>query len=321
MTRRAQTTATATPSTPWGTCGQDVTEKFKPVRQVMREHGLDWNVSLQPLYLADGSEVPKNFATRRDSDGAILGVVGDRYTVLQNVDAFDWFDPFIESKQASIKTVGSFKGGRVIFIQAEVEIDPVEIVKGDTPIQSHMTLGHAHDGSLRVLGGFTPVRPWCINQLPMMKSSKSSKMLSMKHTKNVVLGLEAIRGIMDIHKAELNATAEQLRFLASKGVNQKSLEKYVTLVFSKEGKEQDKTKIVETIAHLFENGRGLGQSNMKNYYGMFNAVAEHLTWGAGRTVDNRLSSLWFGENHVLEQKAFQLAIDMASGKNIKVAGA
>lgn len=314
MTRQA-----AAPINPWGTLGNTVTTKFAPVEQVMREHGLDWEVNLEPMFLADGTLVDNNFVTRRSTDGAILGVVGDRYKPVQNIAAFKFFNSFVESKQASISTVGSFKGGRVLFIQAKVEMDPVEVVKGH-PMNSYITMGHAHDGSKGVLCGFTPVEMFCINQMPMLKKSSSSKLLSMKHTKNVVIGLEAIKGIMDIHRAELNATVEQYKFLASKGINRKTLEKCVTLIFSKEGKEpQDKTMIVEKIAHLYENGRGLGGSEMQNYYGLFNAITEHLTWDAGRTIDNRLTSLWWGENQALEQKAFQICLDMASGKQIKAA--
>lgn len=297
--------------TPWGDRGQAVNGKGKRVYDVMREHGLDWTVNLEPTFLEDGTMIPDSFVTRRDTDGAILGVVGKRYKPLQNVDAFGFFDSFVESKQAEIVVVGSFKGGRTVFIQAEVKVDPIEIVKDDI-IKSYITIGHAHDGTAKISAGFTPVRMFCINQLPMLKKSSSSKLLSMKHTKNASITLEAIKGIMNVHRQEFLATAEQFKYLARKGVTKKTLEKYVTLVFQKSDEdESDKQQVIDKITYNFEHGRGLGGKNMKNCYGMFNAVTEYLTWEAGRTVDNRLASLWFGENQRRAQKALDVAIQLA----------
>jgi hypothetical protein len=156
---------------------------------------------------------------------------------------------------------------------------------------------------------------FCMNQMPMLKRSSSTRLLSMKHTKNMQVGLEAIKGIMDIHTAEFHATADQYQFLASKGINKKSLEKYVTMVLSKgKGDERDMDKVIEPIMHLFETGIGLGAKNMHNYYGAFNAITEHLTWHVGRTEENRLKSLWFGEAQHLSQRALDVATQLAGGR-------
>lgn len=298
-------------TTPWGANGKEIKGRFKPVAQVMHEAKLDWNVSLEKLYTADGRIVPKSFATRRDDTKQILGVVGDRYKVFQNVDAFGVFDSFVQAKQASITTVGSFKEGRVLFLQAEVITDPIEIIKDDI-IKSYITLGHAHDGSLAILWGFSPVRMWCLNQLPKFKRASEAKIFRLKHTKNAELGIEAIKSIMDINRQEFVASGEQLKILAGKGIRKKDIEKYVKLVFMKDEKdERDMTKTVEAIEHLFETGLGLGTKATHNYYGLFNAVTEYLTWQAGRTVDNRLPSLWFGENQRVAEKALDVALKLA----------
>jgi len=65
---------------------------------------------LKDLQTVDG--VPVNHrATYRKSDGSILGVVGPRYTPLQNRDAFDWFQPFIDANECSIHTAGALSKG------------------------------------------------------------------------------------------------------------------------------------------------------------------------------------------------------------------
>jgi hypothetical protein len=66
-----------------------------------RKAGLDWEVELVPLVTADTQIQVTHRAVRRQTDGRILGVVGPRYTVLQNRDAFQWFQPFLDAKEAA----------------------------------------------------------------------------------------------------------------------------------------------------------------------------------------------------------------------------
>src|SRR5689334_622742 len=65
---------------------------------VIKEAGLDFNVSTEPLQTKGGIIVPNFFATVRQDTKAVLGVVGNRYTPLQNSDAFKFIDSVVGSK-------------------------------------------------------------------------------------------------------------------------------------------------------------------------------------------------------------------------------
>lgn len=80
-------------ATPWHKLGTRL-DAPPTVADGIRAAGLDWTVRLDPLQTADGAAVDA-FATRRDSDGKVLGVVGPQYRPLQNVDAFGFFDAFL----------------------------------------------------------------------------------------------------------------------------------------------------------------------------------------------------------------------------------
>src|SRR5690242_14308765 len=128
-------------ATPWHGLGQRL-ENPPTVADGIRAAGLDWHVKLEQCQLADGRPV-EAFATVRDSDSSVLGVVGPRYVPLQNVDAFKFFDAFLESKQAVLHTAGSLQKGRRVWVLAHVSGSATEIVKNDR-VDSFILLSNGH---------------------------------------------------------------------------------------------------------------------------------------------------------------------------------
>lgn len=53
-----------------------------------------------------------HFAVCRTSDNAFLGIIGSDYTPLQNEQALEWFQPFLDANEATLETAGNLKGGR-----------------------------------------------------------------------------------------------------------------------------------------------------------------------------------------------------------------
>ena len=288
-------------------------EKFLPVSEIIKQSKLDYEVGLEKAYLADGTQIPKCQVTRRKDNGTILATVGDRYNVLQNLEAFSFFQPWIDNKIAYIDNVGTLRNGAIIFIQAKVCIDPVEITKGDA-VESYINILNSHTGQTSIMPGYFPRRIFCSNQLPALKSSK---MLKVKHTVNCQVSLDKIHQIMDVANREFLTTTDDYKFLASKGVSKKDLEKYVKLVFKKESEpaeeETENTRILEKIEFLFESGRG-AKETPNTMFKLFNAVNEFLNYESGKSADSRLYSLWNGINFKTNQRALDVAMQMAHGK-------
>jgi len=282
--------------------------------EMMAKMGMDWEVALDDVYMTNGTKIPGSKVTYRTSDNKIFDVVGDRYTPLQNKEAFQWFEPFITSKSAKWENIGTLKDDKVIFVQAKVNIPEVEIIKDDK-VASYILLSHSHDGTLSVRAGFTGVRLFCTNQMPKLKRDKSSKLLKMKHTRNLNLAMDTVQQIMDVAKQEFIATTEQYKFLASKPVNKKDLERYVTLFVNKGDEDEDKNikRTFEKIEECFESG--IGQSSAtRNYWGLFNAANEMLNYHVGRSQANRIQSLWFGAGADQNELALDIATKMAKGE-------
>jgi phage/plasmid-like protein (TIGR03299 family) len=303
-------------ATPWHHLGVRLTdEDLYDWPRVCRKAGLEWNVELTPLVTADTQAKVAHRAVRRTSDGRVLGVVGPRFTVLQNQDAFKWFQPFLDAKEASLHTAGSLRDGARVWVLAKLNRDPLVIAAGDE-VEKYLLLSHGHDGSLAVRVGFTPVRVVCANTLALAHGSDASKLIRLKHTKDVLTNLANVREIVDAANAEFVATAEQYRLLARHSINQADLRSYVRRVLKVDDQEQISTRtanVIERIIDLFETGRGNDLPSVRGtLWTGYNAVTEWLSYERGRSQQSRLDSLWFGDSACLSRHALQVALDMAA---------
>jgi phage/plasmid-like protein (TIGR03299 family) len=199
-------------------------------------------------------------------------------------------------------------------VLAKLNRDPLVIAEGDT-VEKFILLSHGHDGSLAVRCGFTPVRVVCANTLAMAHGCDTGKLIRLKHTKDVLENLANVREIMNLANQEFEATAEQYRRLARRSINEADLRKYVKRVLKVEDGEQPGTRlqhIADEIARLAEAGRGNNLPSIRGtYWSAYNGVSEWLTYSRGRSDDNRLNSLWFGDSALTNRHALDVALDMA----------
>jgi phage/plasmid-like protein (TIGR03299 family) len=279
-----------------------------------KKAGLDWEVELVPLVTADTQAQVTHRAVRRTSDARVLGVVGHRYAPLQNKDAFAWFQPFLDAREAALHTAGSLRSGSRIWVLAKLNRDPLVIAEGDT-VEKFILLSHGHDGSLAVRCGFTPVRVVCANTLAMAHGSDASKLIRIKHTRDVLENLANVREIMDLANAAFEATAEQYRLLARRSINQADLRKYVRRVLKVKDDQEASSRLrnlMEEIEGLAETGRGNNLPSIRGtYWSAYNGVSEWLTYNRGRSENNRLNSLWFGDSALTNRHALAVALEMA----------
>jgi phage/plasmid-like protein (TIGR03299 family) len=277
--------------------------------------GLDWAVDTKPLFTSDGEKVTHR-ASYRTSDDRILGIVGPRWTPLQNRDAFEIFEPLVDAGDLTIHTAGSLRNGERIWALCQLNQDNNEIVKGDE-IAKFVLLSNGHDGKLAVHFGFTPIRVVCANTESMARDSKASQLIRVRHNRFVKENVQAVRDVMNLANQEFEATADVYRFLASRSVSTTDLEKYVKIVFDANKPEDEistRTKnILLKVTDLFESGKGNDLEGVRGtYWAAYNAVSEYLNYTKGRTSNNRIDSLWFGQNGTMNRKALDQAVALAS---------
>ncbi|MET3115396.1 phage/plasmid-like protein (TIGR03299 family) [Pedobacter sp. CG_S7] len=173
-----------------------IIEDYPTSAEAIRYAGLDYHVEKRPLFTYDTEnhtvdpetellvpeiEVPDFFATVRTDTEQVLGVVGNDYHIVQNVDAFDFFDSIIGGKDGILyETAGALsETGARIFITAKLP-DYIRVGRDDL-IENYLFLTASHDGYSSITAAFTPIRICCNNTLnAALKSATNS--IKIRHT-------------------------------------------------------------------------------------------------------------------------------------------
>lgn len=301
---------------PWHRLGRFIAPEEKlNSEQAIVAANLDWTVGTQPLFLADGTLAPANAVVRSDNN-AVLGVVGKDYQPLQNRDAFRFFDSFIESNQAQYETAGALREGKRIWVLAKINSD-LDVVKGNDTLSRYVMLSNSHDGTTAVRAGFTNIRVVCQNTLSIAHSSAASKLIRVRHGRNVKDNLDKVAEIMNLANREFEATLEQYKLLANREINSTDLEKYVKMVMIGEKKmEANKeagARILNRIIPLFEKGRGNDMPEIKGtFWAAYNSISEYLQYEKGMDEGIRMDSLMFGQSATILENALKVAVKMAA---------
>ena len=134
--------------TPWHRLGV-VTDNPLDSADAIGQAGLDWTVSVRPMVtFTDDNEteghlidIPNHFATVRDTDNAVLGVVGNRYTPIQNVECFNFLDNVLDDYDATYETAGSLDNGKVVWMLLNLNKD---IAVGDDVTIPYLLLSNRY---------------------------------------------------------------------------------------------------------------------------------------------------------------------------------
>jgi phage/plasmid-like protein (TIGR03299 family) len=118
---------------------------------------------VEPINGKRGVLMPNDYITYRTDTGDAFSIVGKNYEVIQNWEAFKFFDRVVGEKRAIFETAGSLGKGEVIFITAK--LPEHFIVGGVDVIDQYLLLTMGHDGTSAITAKFTPIRVVCNNTL------------------------------------------------------------------------------------------------------------------------------------------------------------
>ncbi len=192
---------------PWHGLGTEVTEAPTSA-DALRFAGLDWQVNQEPVFNSRGGIVKGYKANVRDSDGSVLGIVSDRYKVVQNADAFTFTDDLIGG-EVRYETAGSLREGKQIWLLAKL---PERRIAGDA-VEPYLCFVNSHDGGSGVKVCATPIRVVCNNTLSIALSS-AKRIWSLRHTENVHERLEEARDCLFRADEYMDGLAEYADYAA-----------------------------------------------------------------------------------------------------------
>ena len=292
---------------PWHGLGTMVQEA-PTSREALELAGLNWRVIQKALLTADGHLVPGFKANLRDSDNQVLGVVTDRYRVVQNEDAFAFTDALL-GEGVTYETAGSLKNGRRTWILAKLPQN--YIISGDE-ITPYLVFMNSHDGTGAIKAAMTPIRVVCQNTLNLaLKTAKRT--WSADHVGDIQGKMEDARYTLlyaDQYMKELGKAIDALRRIK---LSDRQVQEYIDALFplpenATEAQTKNMLRLKEDMKARYHEAPDLKDVG-KNGYRFINAVSDFATHSEPlRKRTNYKESLFARtvEGNVMIDKAYEL---------------
>jgi phage/plasmid-like protein (TIGR03299 family) len=192
--------------TPWHGLGAVLERPPATIAEAITASGLGWRVEREPIAVDRGAaatvddwweprceEIAGYYATVRQDTRAVLGIVGERYRIVQNEEAFRFVDQ-PPGSSLHFETAGSLNGGRRVWVLATL---PEHVEVGGDSVRPYVVLMNSHDGSTAVIAATTPVRVVCQNTLNW-GLERARQRFSIRHTEQISRRVHEARRVLDL---------------------------------------------------------------------------------------------------------------------------
>lgn len=317
-----------------------IIENYPTSSEAIRYAGLDYTVEKRNLFTYGDDttpeteddeivmewkvDVPNYFATVRSDTNEVLGVVGRDYEVVQNVDAFSFFDSIVGGKDGILyETAGALGKGERIFITAKLP-EYIKVGRNDL-IEQFLFLTTSHDGFGSITASFTPIRIVCQNTLNAALQHQTGA-IKIRHTANAHERLKQAHKLLGITN-QLGAEMEQIfNQWAKVKITDKQVKKLVQMAMApnKETLENLKKGRVDEFSSVFTNTVDkvleYGQTNHTQQmettkgtlFGAYNSVTGYFQNVKNyKTDETKFSSIMSGGALGKAQATFDLCNDFA----------
>lgn len=260
---------------PWHGLGVRV-EEAPTSADALRLAGLDWEVAQEPIFTEGGDAIAGYKVNARDSDRKVLGVVSDRYKIIQNREAFSFTDTLLGSG-VRYETAGSLQEGKRVWLLARL---PREYIIAGERISPYLVFSNSHDGSGAVRVALTPIRVVCNNTLNLALDT-ARRSWSMIHTGNISGKMQEAKDTLFMAETYMDSLGEAFERLRRQKVTDSQLKEYVEQLLPLEKdatpmQEKNTMKLREDMLRRYYDApdlRGVGN----NAYRFVNAVSDFAT--------------------------------------------
>lgn len=262
-----------TRTVPWHGLGTKVDEAPTSA-DALRLAGLDWTVDQKNIQLCGGAKIQNYKANVRSSDGHVLGIVSDRYKIVQNNEAFEFTDSIIGG-DVRYETAGSLNGGKKIWLLAKL---PETEIAGDKT-EPYMCFSNTHDGSGAIRVCMTPVRVVCSNTLNLALDT-AKRAWSVRHTGDLQSKMHEARICLQMANAYMGELAKEADRLANTTVTRAQLDQILDELFPIDESSSQREK---------ENVKKLKDEFMVCYFAPDILKFRGTAWGAVNAMSDMIS--------------------------------
>ena len=261
--------------TPWHGLGTKVLEA-PASKDALQLAGLNWRVMQEPIYTAMEELVDGYKANVRDSDRKVLGVVTDRYRVIQNDEAFAFTDELLGAG-VKYETAGSLQGGRKVWLLAHM---PHEYIISGERISPYLLFSNTHDGSGAIKVALTPIRVVCQNTLNLALAN-AKRSWSMIHTGDIKEKMQEAKDTLFLAENYMDELGKEFEALRMKKLTDKQVMEYIEILLPLEDgstpqQEKNMKRLREDMKIRYFDAPDL-QGVGKNAYRFVNAVSDFAT--------------------------------------------
>jgi phage/plasmid-like protein (TIGR03299 family) len=307
--------------TPWHGLG-DTWERGASIETIQRVAGMDWKIQKGIVRFAtefdqDGQhygQMPDKHVLFRSDNKTPLGVVSDKYKVVQPKAVLEFFRDLTEQYGYELDTAGTLFGGSRFWALASTP-DFADVGKGDK-IKRYLLLSTSADGTMKTQARNTCVRVVCNNTLSLSHSIDAAA-FSLSH--RTAFDVDKAKEKMQIGAhSEFERHVTMFRKLADTRMLSDDVIKNTVTLFKPNAAALAKeeyikvlnSKPVTRVMELALDGAARGSTLdgvAGTAWGWLNAVTEYVDHESrARSVDNRLNSAWFGKGDDLKNRALAL---------------
>lgn len=260
---------------PWHGLGTRV-ESAVCSAEALKVSELDWNVIQQPIMTSSGATIPGYKANIRDTDSKILGVVSDRYRVVQNAEAFAFTDALL-GEGVKYETAGSLQEGKKIWLLAK--LPDKYIIKGEQ-IEPYLVFSSSHDGSGAIKVAMTPVRVVCQNTLNIALST-AKRIWSTVHVGDLAAKMDEAHNTLLLAEKYMGRLGTEFSRLSKIKITDSKVMEYIEMLLPMDDQPTDThrkniARIREDLKIRYFDAPDLKHIG-KNAYRFINAVSDFAT--------------------------------------------
>ena len=299
-------------ATPWHGLGQQLTEGAS-IETWINEAGMNYELLSANVQFSDGKS-PRQFPGKqilfRSDDGEPLGLVGDRYNVVQPREVIEFFRDLAEDHGFQLETAGVLFGGKKYWALARTP-ESFRVGKRDE-IKGHLMLATACDGSMSTIAKYVATRVVCNNTIQMALGEGGSQ-VKVRH--NSQFKEDAVKAELGLFKDSFSAFAETAQALGKAKLSSAQAVQFLIALMGDPTKPvEEQTANVENmkvVAAKFATQNYLGADmSGETAWGLVNCVTEWVDHNRGRGQDRRLEYGWLGGGMDLKMNAFKVAQEM-----------
>jgi phage/plasmid-like protein (TIGR03299 family) len=288
--------------------------------QAIELGGLNYGVEKRPLFAPawEGTyvEAPGFYANVRTDNNEILGVVKGRYRIVQNKDAFSFFDSIIDKGEAIFETAGALGRGERIFVTAKLPDDM--LVRGEK-VEKYIMLTNSHDGSTTIIAGFTPIRVVCNNTLTAALKNLDNK-VSISHTASAESRLREASRVMGIASKYMDEVNMAFESMTTRRLTDLELKHYIETVMKSATKEEESDKDASTrmknlvdqvYSFTITHPTQTTEAAYRTLWGAYNGISGFYNFLKDyKSADQKMRDMNYGYANDKISKAFDLAARM-----------